>query len=258
MRKGFTLIELLVVIAIIAVLVAMLLPTLSKAREQARIVQCMSGARQVHLAVESYCHDHKGYFPSGYGPSTYFWHQQLVELKYMPAALQTKRGCPYGPDNFIPHGGNGNYTQRPDVPIVSYGLNGILQSGHWYDIYTTFGLYKRPWKRTDPRILKYASRIGAIFCVHIPYYDGEVELHPAMQHLMAHPTNWSVLFPYTLQTPFRHKTGLPAVCLDGHAVFMPRDEIVTFPSTAWVIYNHVPTHTGILHYSHYDLIYTPH
>jgi prepilin-type N-terminal cleavage/methylation domain-containing protein len=53
-NTAFTLVELLVVIAIIAVLIAMLLPALSKAREQARAVQCMSNQRQVVAGLRMY------------------------------------------------------------------------------------------------------------------------------------------------------------------------------------------------------------
>ena len=63
-RRAFTLIELLVVVAIIAILAAMLLPALTAAREKARRASCMSSLGQMAKALESYCSDYGGYFPS--------------------------------------------------------------------------------------------------------------------------------------------------------------------------------------------------
>ena len=57
MKKTFTLIELLVVIAIIAILAAMLLPALSKARDKARSITCTNNLKQVSMSEQLYCAD---------------------------------------------------------------------------------------------------------------------------------------------------------------------------------------------------------
>jgi len=62
-RSAFTLIEVLVVVAIIALLVAILIPSLKKARGQAMDAVCLSNLRQMGLALNTYSADHKSFLP---------------------------------------------------------------------------------------------------------------------------------------------------------------------------------------------------
>jgi prepilin-type N-terminal cleavage/methylation domain-containing protein len=63
-RVGFTLVELLVVIGIIALLISILLPALSRAREQANMVKDLSNLKQMGLAAMMFANDHQNCIPT--------------------------------------------------------------------------------------------------------------------------------------------------------------------------------------------------
>ncbi len=82
--RGFTLVELLVVVGIIAILIAILLPALSKARTQARNVQCMSNLRQWGLITNMYLVDSKNWYWTDYGTNTTGMWMDVLQTYYLP------------------------------------------------------------------------------------------------------------------------------------------------------------------------------
>lgn len=94
--ESFTLIELLVVIAIIAILAAMLLPALGRAREKAKRITCMGNLRQIGISIHSYANDSSGLLPLHDGeqsnPVTYWTQYLWVSGSLYPPARKTNLG----------------------------------------------------------------------------------------------------------------------------------------------------------------------
>jgi prepilin-type N-terminal cleavage/methylation domain-containing protein len=102
-QKGFTLVELLVVIAVIAVIMGILLPALTSARQQAKATICRSNLRQIGFAAYLYAEAWSWYLPRGTGTTGKTWFQCFMPYLSERAAGNDYRNvklfrCPSYPD----------------------------------------------------------------------------------------------------------------------------------------------------------------
>ena len=126
--KGFTLIELLVVIAIIAILAAMLLPALAKAKEKAQQIACISNLKQMGAALNLYVDDNNSYFPLASDSSLGGSNIWTLSLKsYLPLAANPTGGAKYGQENKVFICPNAKFINLTTNQIVrTYSCTGTM------------------------------------------------------------------------------------------------------------------------------------
>ena len=152
-NRGFTLIELLVVIAIIAILAALLLPALARAKQRAQAVVCMSNSRQITLAWRLYGDDNDDLLPPNDYPytTTYFGAANQLQMKnwvvgtmeqpidaIVASELTDPNSLisPYLPSVAVWHCPADNYIDpnTHDVHVRSYSMNSAIGT-IWYTYY---------------------------------------------------------------------------------------------------------------------------
>lgn len=122
-RQGFTLIELLVAIAIIAILMAILLPALSSAREQAKTVQCSARLRECGVIESMYASDNNQTVPSFYsqgnGVGEITWNKWLWTNGYIAGNNKRVLLCPSYPPSIF----DDSTTAAADLSkYLTYGM----------------------------------------------------------------------------------------------------------------------------------------
>lgn len=217
-NAAFTLIELLVVIAIIALLMGILLPSLSRARRQAKKIACLSNMRQTGVALQAYLIDSEYHLlPSSCRISDSDQHWLRILGQYTREDLLFR--CPSDrAKNFVDW--NRPLDEQPDVRYSSFAVNALLDPVHY---------------RYGARI----NRFNDVNKVRHPMYCIWVSEAPNTSNFIRadhiHPESWEGSVDYAKQFVAwdRHKGTSNYLFVDGHAESVRFEHTYEWPGTCY-------------------------
>lgn len=204
---NFTLIELLVVIAIIAILAALLLPTLNKARERGQGIRCISNLKQCITAAQLYSNDYSDYFMMRLDANN-LWRKKLNDLRYLIDAVTfcpsqlltlTKENSLYSRES---------YAVQSDFPSSSWGFDGYIEEMVTQDSPARFLNFRS--KKLKPTVPVFLDSLRAYNSVQ-QWGDTSSQRSSNIRSTSGHPHS-------------RHNKRINSAMLDGHVkALTPQD-----------------------------------
>ena len=235
-KKAFTLIELLVVVAIIALLVAILIPTLQTARALAEEAACASNLKQIGYGLRMYADDNYGFAPT----DRTSWNFGLL-----PYLMKDKVDDPDGYGEILGYGWFACPTDADPTDYVDYPDNWQPEKGFYgmyYPVVSTTGSNLHFKSTPLDKVSRGTLAVGDssewfIWCPAPPYgwqfdYDADDDGKLDTNALLYDGGNqpWQ---KYNLFRPLRHPNGGNALIVDGHIRSVTLDEWITGEDGIW-------------------------
>jgi prepilin-type N-terminal cleavage/methylation domain-containing protein/prepilin-type processing-associated H-X9-DG protein len=241
--EGFTLIELLVVIAIIAILMAVLVPALNRARQQARAVVCLSALKQWGLCYQLYAADSNSrlpHFVGGTVHTTYMealraYYSDINQMRTCPAAGKVATGNPTGLQaqsyfGYTRHAWQIDTRQAQWMADTDWGIGSFGENSWIRDVLDTSGgrvasYVGKTWVTATARNIRDVPFIAdARWNNAWPENTHPVPAATTTEEQMYNIGNWSQIVAYVMR---RHRDGINVCFGDGSTRRVRAEELWT-------------------------------